>query len=349
MLNYILILQLIAFFSFGIGKSDLSLFYLGSLALLYFYSRRYSKNLISNTICLFTIFVCFLVIQENSLAKLIASLILIIIVYSISRDERYQLNVNVIFFFSLIWFSGTLLTILKPDFFSFFMYRIGVYSGRGVSGLTAEPSLLGTYSAMYLGIVFHKLKFLKIKNSKISYKISKERIKLQIACLLMIFCTFASQSAYGIIFLVLIMMYFRVYTTIIFGFLIFTISLLLFTDNASRIYILVSKLISGEFNYFTTDFSIMHRVRSIYVFLFPSSYQVGNSLSGGLSPLVYLFGWVGQLLVVVLLFLFRPFREAIMLGSRSIVMIIFCVVLFVVGPITLVPFWMIVALEARNV
>ena len=348
MLNFIVLLQLVAFFSFGIGASDLSIFFLAIVAFVFLFRLKLQKSDLSSLLCIVLVFTAFAMTLELSLAKLLASLILIMMIYSISSDTNYSLSTNTLFWFSIIWFIAVVATIIQKDIFNPVMYRVGYYEGRGVSGLTAEPSLLGTYSAMYFGILTHHMNR-ALKGAKLKMRaISKGRIKIFLSLVMMGFSVIMSASMLGFLFFLAILVYFKYYKLVGLGVVVLISLAVIFSGATQRIFILVQYLVFMNFEALSQDHSIWHRLNSFLVFINPSIYEEGRSLSAGLSPLVYLFGWPGQILVIVVVFLFKPFRSVVSLGFRSLALTGSYLVMFIVGPLTIIPFWLLVALERRR-
>lgn len=350
MLNTLLISQLFAFISFGVGNSDLSIFFLIFLVFIYLLQTKITTKELFSITCITIVAVLFIATWEISLAKLTASLILIMIVYSISENPKYQLSANVILAFSLIWWIGVVATMFQRDVFEFLIYRVGAIEGwgRGYSGLTAEPSLQGTYSAMYFGIFVNLLRTNTKEKRQKKFVLSKQKLKLQISILLMLFCVMMSMSMLAYIMFAGVLGYLKFYRIITFGTII-AIGVIYFSLSESyRIYIVVYYLINQDWSSLISDNSIMHRLTSFLVFINPASYQEGQSLSAGLSPLVYLFGFAGQAIVISLLYFFVPFRDVVRRGFKSIALTCLYVVMFVVGPITIVPFWSMIALEKKH-
>lgn len=348
MLNSLILVQLLAFFTFGLGQSDLSIFFLAAVVILYGAKLKLRKSEVSSLVCIVLILILYLVQQDTSLVKLLASMILILVVYSIANEPKYKLSTNTLILFTLIWFFAVIATLIQRDIFSIFMYRVGSTADRGVSGLTAEPSLLGTYSAMYFGILSYSKRKLENSISSSRFIISKEKLKLNISLIMMGISVLLSTSMYAYIFFFAILVYQRYYK-LVFALLLFFISTAAyFVDSTQRIFVLAQYILTANFEKFMDDASIGHRLNSFNVLVMPSSYETGKSLSAGLSPLIYLFGFLGHAMVFGLLIFFKPFNAVIKLCVKSIALTCTSLVMLIVGPITIIPFWIMVALERRR-
>jgi hypothetical protein len=111
MLNLLFIAQIFAFFSFGVGGSDLSIFFLIFVLVLSAFHFKLKKSNLLSYICIVGVSIIFLVHMELAIAKILASMILIYSIYSIASDRKKSLSVNTVFLFSIIWFGAVIATL----------------------------------------------------------------------------------------------------------------------------------------------------------------------------------------------------------------------------------------------
>jgi hypothetical protein len=227
------------------------------------------------------------------------------------------------------------------------MYRVGSTSDRGAAGLTSEPSLLGIYSAMYFAIIKTLSNRIPRPLLQGQFILSKQMSKLNISLLLMMFSVIFSASMMGYLFFIVILFFQKQYKLIVLALLACLLIMSAQYDDTKRIFTLIRYVVSLDFKMLLSDASIMHRLNSFVVAFNPAAYEVGLSLSAGLTPIIYYYGLIGQIIVIMLILCFRPLYEAFVLSTRSIALMCAFAVMIFVGPMTIIPFWFMVALERR--
>lgn len=348
MVNLLFVTQVFSFLSFGIGQSDLSIIYFLFVSFIYLFRWRLRRSDLSSYFSIFLVFSVFLITLDVAFLKLFASIVFIFLFYSISVHSNSPLRVNTVLSFSILWFSAAALTVIKADIFVPFMYRVGATADRGVAGLTAEPSLLGIYSSMFFAIISDVKAQIDAPRIIRRSNLSVTSFKLFASSSLMFLTTLLASSMLGFVLFGLILLHKGFYKLLLFSLVGAVLVLVVYVDQDSRIFVLGRYLLSANFVELFSDLSIVHRLNSFLVALNPSSYIKGDSLSAGLTPLIYTLGHFGQLLVFVLLILFTPFRVALSHSFRSFGLASVLLVLLFVGPIAVLPFWIMIALEGRR-
>ena len=310
--------------TFGLVPSDLSPFYFLALAI-YLFKKDFKRSLNLYFLLVITVVMGF-VLKSIELIKFSAILYLSFLL--IDFFKRKTIKESHLFIASLIWFLSGVLTLFKPDFFGFLMFRTGIQYNRGALGITGEPSWYGLASAFLTGLS------LQITN--------QQKSKYSIGHFLFFFTSsLISLSAYAFIVLGLIICYYsmkRKKMVIIVSVVIFISGLfLLETLNNYRLFVLITYLIENP-RLILKDESIMFRLRTFIDMYNTLSFNFKDKvgITSGISLLIYTMGYLS---IPYLIIYFNLLRIK-MIPWQNLFVFTILFAIFLIGPMSIPFFWL---------
>lgn len=322
------------YITFGLFASDTSPIYLLIILIYSLLRSSYSRLGIYKSI-LFSIVLILVDITSPSeipIFKFVATILIAEACFHLGRLSSYSFSYAYLTSLAFLWLFSGIVTLITPDIFSSFFFRLGVdadSSGaiRGAVGLTPEPSYYGMASAFLYAFSIQT----KINRTSNSY--------IDLPSFLFGISSLLSLSLYGLAVLgVLAFKYNRILSilALIFG----LVALTLIDTSFARLTLVIVDAISSGGQSILDDSSIMYRVSNfilIYEVLTTSSYEI-EALTSGVTILFANYGSVAFILIL-LMFILSSWGNTILKLSRNIFFLPLIVVMFFIGPLSNPFFW----------
>jgi hypothetical protein len=329
---------MLAYVNFGMFASDLSPLYLAAMGLLFLSSLSLGlKRPLLFQSLLSIALVVFLAVLSNNFAvvKFSASLALIVIVILTSAsDVGYRIQA----WCGGLWFVSGVITIVDPHIFSFLLYRVGSDVARGALGLTPEPSLYGLCSVFYMAYAISGL-----RRGRELFRLNQRFVSVLFFGL----SALISQSmfAYMIAFLILLALGFR-WLILILALVVIAVAPLVFPD--SRLVVLLQMLVSFDWPGLLADASIAYRFAAFSSLTMGQTWDASAGQSAGIAALFTSFPFFAAVAASILLMFRAPLWHGLRVGLTSIPQFSILIVLLIVGPVAVVPYWLFITKRFRN-